>query len=306
MKMKLTIFLCAAVSIAFAQSTGQQVISGTKYSMIPPAGFIASTSFSGFQNSKLGASIMVTELPIAMQATVESFTADALREKGMTLIDKQTIDFDKAKATFIYLSQQANGTMYLKQMLVLGDHKKTVMLNGIYPEASKDIADAIKTALLSTTYNEQQNDDPLDAVKFKIEVSGTPFKLAKFISGSLVFSTDGKIPTLTPTLIAGNSIGNASITDQKGFCVERLKKLPRGESNTVKEINAVTIDHLPGYEIIADGKSKDSQDQLIYQVILFTGTGEYFIIVGSATEDFQTNLQQFKNITQTFKRKKQK
>ncbi len=305
MKMKLTVFFCVLVSMAIAQSTSHQPISGTKYSMIPPAGFIASSNFSGFQNSKLGAFIMVTELPIAMQATVESFTTDALRKKGMTLIDKQTIDFDKAKATFIHLSQQANGTTYLKQMLVLGDAKKTVILNGIYPAASKDIAAAIKTALLSTTYNEQQNDDPQDAVKFKIEVSGTPFKLAKFISGSLLFSTDGKVPTLKPTLIVGNSIGNISTTGQKEFCIERLKKLPRGESNTVKVMNAITIDHLPGYEIIADGKSKDSQDQLIYQVILFTGTGEYFIIVGSATEDFQTNLQQFKNITQTFKRKKQ-
>ena len=303
MKMKLAIFLCVMVNLVFGQNPSHQVISGTKYSMIPPDGFIASTNFSGFQNSKLGASIMVTELPIAMQLTVESFTADALRQKGMTLIDKQTIDFNKAKATFISLSQQANGTNYLKQMLVFGDDKKTVILNGIYAEASKDIATAMKAALLSTTYNEQQNDDPLEAVKFKIDVSGTPFKLAKLISGSLLFSTDGKIPTVSPTLIVGNSIGTISTTDQKKFCIERLKKLPRGESNTVKEMNAITIDQLPGYEIIEDGKSNDSKDQLIYQVILFTGTGEYFIIVGSATEAFQTNLLQFKNITQTFKRK---
>jgi len=303
MKIKFLITLLTVSELVFGQTENHKVIAGTKCSIIPPGEFVVSTSFSGFQNNKLGASIMVVEIPAPMQTIVESFTADALKSKGMTLIDKQTIDFNKSKATLVKVSQQANGITYFKQILLFGDSIKTVLVNGIYPEASKVIENEIKKSLLSTSYNENQKDNPLDAVKFKIDVSGTDFRLAKHMTGSLIFTTDGQIPTEKPSLIVGNSIAKVSTENQKQYCIDRLKKLPGGELNKLKEINPIQIDNLQGYEIVADGKNKDSKDQLIYQIILFSETGDYFIIVGMATEDLEKNLKSFRNIAKTFKRK---
>ena len=123
------------------------------------------------------------------------------------------------------------------------------------------------------------------------------------MSGSLLYSTDGKIPTEKPTLIVGNSISKVSSQNQKQYAEERLKKLPRGEFNVIKEINNITIDNLKGYEIIADGKTKDDNSELVYQVMLFNDKGDYYIIVGIAKEEFQKNLDTFKKIAKTFKRK---
>lgn len=303
MKIKFFLFLLAVSNLVFGQTENHKVIPGTKCSLIPPSGFVSATNFSGFQNNESGASIMVSEIPAPMQTIIEGFTADALKAKGMTLIDKETIEFNNSKATYIKVSQQANGTTYLKQILIFGDSKKTVLVNGIYPEASKNIEADIKTSLLSSSYNENQNENPLDAAKFKIDVSGTDFKLTKYISGSLIYTTDGQIPSEKPTLIVGNSIAKVSNENQKQYCIDRLKKLPRGESNTVKEINPIQIDNLQGYEIVADGKSKDLNNELVYLVMLFSDPGDYFIIVGKATEDLENNLKSFKNITKTFKRK---
>lgn len=303
MKIKILLFFIAVTTFASGQTENHKVIAGTKCSIIPPAGFVPATNFSGFQNNGSGASIMVTELPAPVQAVSEGFTASALKTKGMTLIDKQTIDFNNSKATYIKVSQPANGTTYLKQILVFGDSKKTVLINGIYPEANKAIEADIKTSLLSASYNENQKDNPLDAVKFKIDVSNTDFKLAKYMTGSLIYTTDGQIPTEKPSLIIGNSIAKVSAENQKQYSVERLKKLPRGEFNAVKEINLIQIDNLQGYEIVANGKSKDAKTELIYQIILFNDKGDYYIIVGRATEDLENNLQRFKSIANTFKRK---
>lgn len=303
MKIRFLLSLLLFGQIVFGQTEKLTKVSGTKCSLIPPSGFVAATTFSGFQNVETGASIMINELPAPYQSLVDGFTADALKTRGMTLISKQTIDFNNSKATLINVTQPANGTTYIKQMLIFGDTKGTVLVNGIYPEASKDSEVKIKDALLSTIYSASQNDNPLDAATFTIDIKDTDFKLIKYMSGSLLYSTDGKIPTEKPTLIVGNSLAKIPTQNQKKYAEERLKKLPEGELNVIKEIKEITIDNLKGYEIVADGKTKDDKPELVYQVILFNDKGDYYIIVGQAKEDSQKNLETFKKITKTFKRK---
>jgi hypothetical protein len=289
--------------IVFGQAENRTKVSGTKCSLIPPSGFIAATTFSGFQNTETGASIMINELPAPYQTLVDGFTVEGLKSRGMTLVKKQTIDFSGSKATLINVTQPANGATYIKQILIFGDSKGTVLVNGIYPENSKVIEAKIKEALLSTVYNASQNDDPLVAATFIIDTKGTDFKLVKYMSGSLLYSTDGKIPTEKPTLIVGNSINKTPAQNQKKYAEERLKKLPRGELNVIKEIKEITIDNLKGFEIIAKGKTKDNIDELVYQVMLFDENDYYYIFVGQAKEDFEKYLESYKKIVKTFKRK---
>ena len=303
MKNRLLLAFLFLGQIAYGQTEKLIKVAGTKCSMIPPSGFVAATTFSGFQNAETGASIMINELPAPYQTLVDGFTEESLKSRGMTLIKKQTIDFKGSKATLISLTQSANGTTYLKQMLVFGNAKGTVLVNGIYPGASKEIEAQIKQALISTVYNISQNENPLEAATFTIDIKDTDFKLIKYMSGNLLYSTDGKIPTEKPTLIVGNSIAKISSQNQKKYSEERLKKLPRGELNVIKEINEITIDNLKGFEIIANGKTKDDKAELVYQVMLFNENGDYYIIIGQTKEEFDKYLQSFKKVAKTFKLK---
>lgn len=303
MKMKVLFIVIAIANIAFAQTEKHTLIAGTKYSLIPPDGFEAVTNFSGFQNKQTGASIMLAEIPGPIEKVSEGFAADQLKAKGMTLLSKEIIDFNKAKATYIKLSQPANGITYLKQILVFGDSKKTVLVNGIYPEAVKEIEAEIKKSLLSTSFNAMQTEAPLEAVSFKVNITGSDFKLAKFMGGSLLYSTDGKVPTEKPVLVISPSIAKVATENRKQYSIERLKKLPRGEFNVLKKTNPVQIDNLEGYEIVADGITKDGKKQLVYQVMIFNGESDYYIIVGTATENPENNLVNFREIAKTFQRK---
>lgn len=303
MKIRLLLSFLFLGQIVFGQTEKLTKVSGTKCSLIPPSGFVAATTFSGFQNSEIGASIMINELPAPYQSLVDGFTADALKTRGMTLISKHEIDFNNSKATLINVTQPANGTIYIKQMLVFGNTEVTILVNGIYPEASKDIELKIKDALLSTVYNASQHENPLDAASFTIDIKDTDFKLIKYMSGSLLYSTDGKTPTEKPTLIVGNSIAKISTQNQKKYAEERLKKLPGGELNVIKEIEEITIDNLKGYEIIANGKTKDNKTELVYQVMLFNENGDYYLIVGQTKENFDSYLETFKKVARTFRRK---
>ncbi|MCC6281422.1 MAG: hypothetical protein IT262_12520 [Saprospiraceae bacterium] len=303
MKIWLVLSLLILGQILSAQTAQRTNIPGTKCSLAPPDGFVPATTFGGFQHVESGASIMVNEIPAPYQTMVDGFTADALKKRGMTLISREAIDFNNAKATIIHVSQPANGTTYLKQMLIFGDAEKTVLVNGIYPEASKDLEVNIRNALFSIVYDDTQVENPLDAATFIIDVSGTDFKLIRYMSGSLLYSTDGKMPTEKPTLIVGSSIAKVSPENQQKYAEERLKKLPRGELNVVKEIKAISIDNLNGYEIVAEGKTKNDTPELVYQTMLFNDKGDYYIVVGKAGEEFEQNLEAFRKVTKTFKRK---
>jgi hypothetical protein len=303
MKNRLLITFLFLGQIAFGQTEKHIKVPGTKCSLIPPGGFVAATTFSGFQNAETGASIMINELPAPYQPLVDGFTAEAFKSRGMTLVKKQTVDFNGSKATLINATQSANGITYIKQMLIFGDTIGTVLVNGTYPEALKEIEAQIKDALFSTVYNNLQNDNPLEAAAFTIDIKDTDFKLVKYMSGTLIYTTDGKIPTEKPTLIVGNSIAKVSPQNQKKYSEDRLKKLPRGELNVIKEIKEITIDNLKGFEIVANGKTNDDKAALVYQVMLFNENGDYYLIVGHTKEEFDKYLGSFSKIAKTFKRK---
>lgn len=303
MKLALLIILLFTVDSACGQTDNHIKVNGTKCRLVPAKGFVPVTNFSGFQNVEKSASIMINEVPAPYQTVVESFTADALRARGMNLLDKQVIDFNSAKATFINVTQLANGVVYRKQMLVFGDANKTVLVNGIYPDELKELETDIKTALLSTIYDSDQNDNPLTIVPFEIDIKNTDFKFVKYMSGSLLYSTDGKIPTNAPLLTVSNSISKVNPENRKTFAEDRVKKLPDGASLSIKQTNEIIIDNLKGFETIAERKSSSALTEVVYQVMLFDGNGNYFLIIGQAREDFEDNLKSYKDIAKTFKRK---
>lgn len=297
-------YLLFLILFGFQNSYSQKAvsISGTKYSIVPPEGFSTASNFSGFQNVEKGSSIMITELPNSYFKMSDAFTPEALKTKGMILKSKEEINFKGEKATYFKVSQQANGMTYLKQILMFGDDNKTVMVNGIYPEKFNSIENQIKVALLSTTFNEEQNDNPLDAVKFSVKVSETSYEFVKYLSGSLLYSEDGKFPSNKGIFMVSPSIGKFPESNRKQYSIDRLKKLPNGENNKVKAINPITINNLSGYEIVADGKNTDSEDEIVYLVMLYNDS-EYFIMVGQATNDQQKNLEAFKKIANSFELK---
>lgn len=300
---KFSTFLLFIGQIAFGQSENRQIIPGTKCSLVPPAGFTAATTFAGFQSIETGASIMVNELPAPYSKLAEGFTVEAAKSRGMVVSKKETIDFQGAKATLISISQQANGMKYLKKMLLFGDETKSVMVNGIYPETATDIEEAITKAVLSTLYDDKQEENSLDAVPFSIDVSGTPFVLVKYLSGSLLYSADGKIPTEKPTLIVGNSLGKIPITNQKAFAEERLRKLPGAAKSTIISNKEITIDGMSGHEILANDITKEGLKELVHQTMLFDEDGNYFIIIGQTTEELEAYTDTFRKIANSFKRK---
>lgn len=303
MKLNYIFTLLLLCQFSFAQTEKHLAVPGTKCSIVPPSGFIASDSFSGFFNAETGASIIITEIPAPYESLVSGFTVEALKSKGMTLLEKKTIDFNGSDATYFIVKQSENEVMYNKQILMFGASGKTLLVNAIYPESSKNIESALKTSLLSTIYTAGQIADPFEAVDFTVATEGTGLKILHSMPGNLLYSSDSKVPTNKPTLIVGNTLMKVSAPDKKQYAISFLRQLHNEEPIIIKNSTAVTIDGMSGYEIVAEGKNVLGSKQLIYEVMLFSDNGGCYIVVGNTAEHFDKNLEMYRTISKTFKRK---
>ena len=297
----IALLLFLTVQLTFGQQNFPVKIPGTTYSLIPPDGFELSSNFTGFYNATNGASIMINELPAPYRELINSFTAEALKTKGITLINKETVDLNNSKATLLYLTQPSNGITYFKQLLLFGNDSKTTMINGIYPESGKNIETAIKNSMFTIKESALLNSNPEESVKFSIDISGTEFKFTKNISGTLLYTIDGVIPSDKPLLLVGNSVANVTTQNKQKYAEERLKKIPDAENSQIKSSTKIIIDGLNGFELIAENKTGNNKE-LIYEVMLFDNDG-YYLIIGTAREKSNELLTTYKKIAQTFKRK---
>jgi hypothetical protein len=170
------------------------------------------------------------------------------------------------------------------------------------PVAHQNLAAELKAAVLSVVYDGQKPEDPLERTRFRIDVGGTEFKLAKQVAGSLIYTFDGNIPTQRPVLVVASSMGQVAVADQKQYAINRMRKFPQGETYKIQTTDPITFNGLPGYEIVADGLTKEGKSELLYQLMLFAPDGQYYILVGTTTENREKNLTIFRQVGKTFTR----
>ncbi len=291
-------------NFVFAQEKQLLAIPGTKYQMHAPAGFKLAVSFSGFTNDSLKASIMVSEMPTGFYNIAAGFTKEKLSSSGLKLISSDSLSIEKQKALILEVSQEVGSINYLKKILLFGDSTKTTIVNGIFPSSLPELANPILSSILSIQYNSKLDDNPMHAVNFIIDSTGSGLLLAKYQNGTLLFSRDGKIPTYSPTLIVGSSFSSQIISDKKQFALDRLKQLPGGLNAQIQSLIPVKQGNLDGFEIVSRANIYSSREEgLLYQCLLFDKNGNYYMVVGLANIEMTKNLQIFRKMTESLQPK---
>lgn len=280
-------------------------IPGTGVSLIPPEGFTDGQNFVGLQQRETASSIMVTEFPVSYAEIAAGITRPNLLSKGVVLKKQETLTINELPATLITGTQNAYGNTFIKYILIFGTDSSAVMINGVFPEKQKKTGAGIKKSMLSTVYEVEKKADPLDALDYTIDVSGTRLRMGIVIQNSLIFSVDGQVPTASDDktgLIVAKSFVEMVIQDKKWFCQNRLKQLP-AEIEQIEYTNEIIIDGIPGYEIYAKGKDKSSgETRSIYQVILFSDN-LYYALIGTTNDKSGESIAELKKAVQTFRRK---
>jgi hypothetical protein len=318
MRITLTLIVLFFTICSFGQSSSNGIIKndisskhvnvkGTKISVIPPDGWIAATNFNGFQKNELCSSLMVIEFPGPYSEVTKGFTEEGLKSKGIILSEKKSMMVNGFSGTYIFAKQSAYGRMFGKYILVFGDEKKSILINGMCPiDLISKIGKEIEKSVFSVVYEAEKKVNPLENINYGIDVSGSKLKFAKVISNTIAYTVDGLLPTRVndkTTLIVGSSMGKVVLRDKKEYSINRMKKTPSVNEVDTKNVHPVTIDGLSGFEVIAYGENKkNKKPELVFQIMLFTDN-MYYLMIGTANENFEENLKIFRSLSKTFKRK---
>ncbi|MFT6500884.1 MAG: hypothetical protein ACJASQ_000994 [Crocinitomicaceae bacterium] len=311
-KQFLAILLISFTNLLYSQEFIENIITkehknvtGTKVSLIPAIGFTKADNFNGFQQNESGSSIMVVEMPTSISALKVTFTKEALLSQGIELEEIKELKINDLSAILITGSQSANGALFSKIILVIGNDNEVVLINCAYPNGFTEIGKEITKSILSVVYLEDLEVDPLDGVDYTVNTDSTDLILAKSIANSLIYTHDGKFPTESGSkanLIIAKSHSRVSIEDRKLFALNRIKQTPF-DIEEIDSTVALSIDRITGYGVYAKGVSQSSGIKYeLYQVILFSDH-MYYIFFGSTALDDKKTLEEMRLIVESFERK---
>jgi hypothetical protein len=278
-------------------------IFGTKVSLVTPEGFTKGENFLGLQQTETQSSIMVVSIPGPTAQLQSAITKENLAAQGVIASQIESLTINGLPAVWVIGHQQAQGIRFGKRILILGTAEESVMLNAAFPENLEPLGKAIEESMLSVRYDPAQSLDPMAALDFKVEVSGTKLKFGRAMGTTLLFTVDGQVPTASPdktNLVVGKAISDSQPADRRQFAIDRINQTPIKVAS-MEYVKEITLDGLPGYEIMAKSQPRNSgNSDFLYQVILYTDR-TYYILFGTASDT--DSLDQIKKVVGTFGRK---
>jgi len=146
-----------------------------------------------------------------------------------------------------------------------------------------------------------------EGLSFRIDP--TPkLRAAGRLSNMLVFTETGSMEpsdgsSKQGVMVFGSSLSEADIGDVEAFARARAPKTEKVRLERIVSGRAVTVDGLPGYELLADAKGvKDGSPVRMYQVVL-ADAKTYYIGQGFVHPDRGDEVvEQFRQITGSFRR----
>jgi hypothetical protein len=302
------LLLSSLASSSFALALPSRV-PGTKVWMEPPAGFVPSARFPGFENAASAASIVVTELPGPASTMRQGMTSETLASRGMTLLHRETLKVDDQDAVLLQVSQSQSGADFSKWILIGGDDSKCVMIVAAFPAGLSDLVPVMRRAVLSATWSggggAKRAINPYEGLLYRVD--GTKaLRLAGRMGNLLVFSETGSMEPAgaqDAMLFVGNSMSEVKIDDLEAFARERAGKTARVGPLLNAEGRAVRADGLSGYELVGDTNDLKSRKALrMYQLVLADDANYYLAQGFVSPERSEAMLPEFRKITASFRR----
>jgi hypothetical protein len=274
-----------------------------------PSGFTKATAFHGFEQTETNSSIVLTKIPGSFSAVTKGFDKDTLATRGIALISKESIKIANQPGLLLQISQSAYGEKFVKWVLVFGDEKNTSLATATFLDRNTaKFSEPLKQALLAVTPSSSSDTPAVSSLPFSITaVAGlTPVAAATGLGKVAAYTKDGNLPVANPTdplFIVTPSVAIVPVADRKSFATRRLSNYPQTDITRVTSTKQISIDNIPGWEISANGRDRQSKSALkLYQIVLFPDRGGYVVLIGIVGDkQAETYLPKFKTMALTYR-----
>lgn len=297
----LPIALTLLAVLAASASAQPVAVPGTRASLTPPEGYVASDLFDGFQSDSLGASLMVLEIPDAPLAEMfTAFTPEALAEQGVLEARLDTVEVGGQMAALVTGWQRAYGVSFDKWSLVTGDSAGIVMVSAALPQdAASGAADALVASLYTLMIGEASA-DLFDGLPFRLKAPKELGERQK-VAGGLLFAEriGADAPPGSAVYIIGP--GYAPILGDLGAVARRRIQ----QTVTVTDIRDIetrplAVDGLEAVEAVATATDEDTGEPLAVLLVMVP-RGEGYVIMQAmvGADQAEVWLPRFRAITES-------
>jgi hypothetical protein len=295
----------AAVCWTSAALAGDAVYpTGSRIGLTPPAGFLITERFRGFEDRTNNAAILILEMPArAFQEIDKAMSAAALKKQGVILEKREPVSLATGKGVLVVGRQQTDGTKLRKWILVVSAGELTALVTALLPDAAKSIYsdDSIRSALTSIVV---RADVPIEE-----QLSLLPFKLddlaglrAFRVEPNTVFLTDGPKDTIETDeqslLVVSAAVGGPTETQQRdNFARNLFAGIPGFKDVRVQGTDIIRLAGQQTHQILADAKdAKTDTDVRLVQWLRF-GNGAFVRVLGIArTEAWAQAFPRFRSV----------
>ena len=281
-------------------------IPGTRVSIIPPDGFKIKNFAPQLIEESGNGLIAIIETPESYFKIINMYTPEAYKKvPNEELISTKNINIDGYKGTELLIKASDQ----MKYILMFGNEKLCVVIGGSYfKEYESSLASKIRKSALSVVYSLEKQINPEENLPYEILTFGTKLKLAGVTASYSFYTVDGYSPSRISDkteFYVGGLQGKSMSEDQIQQYIQDIMKYEGRFGLEVKNSTKVIIDGMNGYETIGYVKVGNDTIKLIYDVILYDDD-EIYSINGRSNMDFVENINLFRKISKTFKRKQTK
>ncbi|NLD05529.1 MAG: hypothetical protein GX672_06510 [Synergistaceae bacterium] len=249
---------------------------------------------------KVSLEASVIHLPYS--ALLKEFNEENLKKASMELKVKNEFIWNGSSVILMKIFQKTDSSLVGKWTLIVDRGEECWMISGLYPARDQKRGEAVLKTIKSAYWENEKSSSSLEIPQGRVDVYGTPFKLAGLHEGAVVYTKDGFLPTKKDdgSLFVISRLSNTFVmpNKQSGFAKERLYMIEKGEKIDIISEKEVIIDGLTGIEIV--GYTAGDHKKLIYQTILFDSKNSH-IMVGIAKLAIPENLDLFHRTAETFK-----
>lgn len=265
----------------------------SKIGLVPPAGFVVSKTFTGFEDSARQSVIVMRELPADAYANLnQSMTDEALAKQGIALEGREAVKLAAGEGVLLAGRQVENGVALKKWVLLAAVSDLTGIVTVQVPDAHRDAypETAIRAALMSLAVRPQVPlEERLSVLPYTLgELGG--FRLVRVIPGNAAALTEGPSDTIEfseqPLILITIAPGTPlEPSDWNDFARRAFATLPGLKDVQFSRAGPLRIRGQPGHEIVADATDAKTGTKISVVQWLRFGTNSHLRMVAIGRRD---------------------
>ena len=255
-----------ALTVAPALAADPVFPLASRVGLVPPAGFVPSNRFAGFENPQANAAILLLSMPNEAYAEIEkNFTDEALKALGIQVATREAVTFKDGKGVFVAGPKEQDSTKRYEARMIANLAGVTALVSVQMLDSSRaTVTDAVvKDALKTLTVRAQIPEaERLAVLPYKVgELSG--FRVVVSAHDGMALLTQGPKDAVEnvdqPFVVLSVVTGEAPKPDER----DKVARQAFSSAPGIKEIKITRSEPLrmgqsSGHEIIAEAKDSTS------------------------------------------------